>query len=195
AQFIARTGEFDVFVALVVDHRPVVAVAGHPASGRLIGAIDGAGAWWLELDGRRLPAHVTPQRGDRPPRLVASKWYRGVERASELEAIATALGAETPPVLDTGFTPRKLLTEPRPYDGFLGVAPHWRQTPAREWDLATPDLIVNEAGGRFTDLRGRPHRYNKPSARVSGGLLISADPDLHKRLLAALRAEGLGVRG
>src|SRR6478736_2880907 len=28
-QFIDRTGEFDVFLALVIDGRPVVAVAGH----------------------------------------------------------------------------------------------------------------------------------------------------------------------
>jgi histidinol-phosphatase len=48
------------------------------------------------------------------------------------------------------------------------------------WDLAAVQVIVEEAGGRFTDFEGR--------ARVDGGSAISSNGHLHEALLAAVRA-------
>jgi myo-inositol-1(or 4)-monophosphatase len=42
--------------------------------------------------------------------------------------------------------------------------------PKSEWDLCAGALIVEEAGGRATDLHGAPLRYNRPDARVRGFL-------------------------
>ena len=58
-QFIDRTGEFDVFLALVVAGRPVVAVAGHPVTGTILAAVAGEGATIEDSDGRR-PLRVAP---------------------------------------------------------------------------------------------------------------------------------------
>jgi histidinol-phosphatase len=41
------------------------------------------------------------------------------------------------------------------------------------WDLAAPQLILEEAGGRFTDLRGHP-RADGGSALGTNGLLHEA---------------------
>jgi histidinol-phosphatase len=43
------------------------------------------------------------------------------------------------------------------------------------WDLAAPQLIVDEAGGRFTDLRGNP--------RADGGSGIGTNGLLHEAAL------------
>jgi histidinol-phosphatase len=48
-----------------------------------------------------------------------------------------------------------------------------------EWDLAAVQVIVEEAGGRFTDFAGE--------ARIDGGTAISSNGLLHDRLLAALQ--------
>ncbi len=48
------------------------------------------------------------------------------------------------------------------------------------WDIAAPMLIVEEAGGRCTDLEGRSELHGR------GGFL-TANADLHAPLLAALR--------
>lgn len=190
AQFVRRTGDFDVFIALVVDGRPVVAATAHPPTGVVLSGVAGGGAWSWPPNGAREPSRVTLPSHSNPPTVVSSTWYRGVETAPALARIAATVGASPPPVVETGFTPRKLLREPRHYDAFVGLAPHWSHLSAREWDIATADLLVNEAGGRFSDLRGNLHRYNKPAPYVDGGLLISADPALHDRLLAAIRDEG-----
>jgi fructose-1,6-bisphosphatase/inositol monophosphatase family enzyme len=51
----------------------------------------------------------------------------------------------------------------------------------------TTDLIVREAGGAATDLNGGALRYNQPEPRFASGLVIAADPGLHRALVAALR--------
>jgi histidinol-phosphatase len=49
----------------------------------------------------------------------------------------------------------------------------------RPWDLAPLKVIVEEAGGRFTDLRGE--------ARIDGGSAVSSNGLLHDAVLEALR--------
>jgi len=51
---------------------------------------------------------------------------------------------------------------------------------ANHWDLAAPKLIVEEAGGRFTDLSGE--------SRADGGNALASNGLLHETLLDALRA-------
>ena len=54
----------------------------------------------------------------------------------------------------------------------------WTRLGVGEWDLAATQVIVEEAGGRFSDLAGEP-RIDSGSAVASNGLL-------HDELLAAL---------
>lgn len=184
AQFIARTGEFDVMMALVEDHLPVVSVTGHPPSGRLTLAIRGSGAWIIDAAGDVTPFRITAP--EQPPRLVTSRYYGAVEFADTITTVALRLGAAIPPVMPVGFQPRALDPDWRRFDGFVGF---WRpdgNSPVREWDLAACDLLVTEAGGCFSDLYGNRYQYNQPSPRPKSGLLVSASPDLHQRLLDAL---------
>lgn len=60
-----------------------------------------------------------------------------------------------------------------------GRADAWIEAGVREWDLAAPRLLVEEAGGRFTDLLGRPS-HAMGHAAASNGLL-------HGDVLAAIR--------
>jgi len=49
-----------------------------------------------------------------------------------------------------------------------------------EWDLAAVQVIVEEAGGRFSDRAGRP--------RIDSGSAIASNGVLHDELLAAVIA-------
>lgn len=51
----------------------------------------------------------------------------------------------------------------------------------REWDLAAIQVIVEEAGGRFSDFTGK--------SRIDGGSAITSNGLLHDELLAAVTAE------
>lgn len=74
----------------------------------------------------------------------------------------------------------------RLYDAFIGFAPHG-DLPGGGWDFASLDIIVDEAGGAFTNLWGELHHYNKPRPKNSGGLLVAPDDTTHGRILAAVR--------
>jgi histidinol-phosphatase len=51
-----------------------------------------------------------------------------------------------------------------------------------EWDLAAMQVIVEEAGGRFSDRSGEP--------RIDGGSAVASNGILHDELLAALAPSG-----
>jgi 3'-phosphoadenosine 5'-phosphosulfate (PAPS) 3'-phosphatase len=52
-QFIDRTGEFDVLIALVVEKRPAVGVLYQPTQDRALCAVAGAGAWVIQNGEKR----------------------------------------------------------------------------------------------------------------------------------------------
>lgn len=183
AQFIAGTGRFDVLIALSVGGRPVVAVTIQPPTGFMHAAVHGEGAWRITPDG------TEPFRLDTrpdPPRIVSSKYYRGHDGRSQLLGISTELGAADPPILDVGFQPRAFDPTQRTYDAFIGLWHPPGESAANEWDIAASDLVINEAGGRVTDLWGRSFIYNKRNTHISGGLLVSANVNLHQALLKAI---------
>lgn len=184
AQFVARTGNFDVMLALVVDYRAHLAVCGHPPSGTLVVAILDHGTWLVDADGSVDRVVLAPPSD--PPVLVTSVYYAPDEHEAELASVAARLDAEPPEVRSCGYGPRTFMPGWRSSDAFIGF---WRQSgnsPVREWDLAACDLITTEAGGAFTDLYGNRYPYNQPSPRPRSGLLAAADPRLHERLVEAL---------
>ena len=148
-------------IALEDGDGPLVAVVSTPPLRRRWWAVRGGGAY---RDGRRIEvsrvarveeafvAHANLYLGfdvDADPLLRAARLSGGYE--SFLALMLCAEGA-----VDAAFAPR----------GFL-------------WDLLPAQLIVEEAGGVFTDFDGRR------TARGRGA--IAANPALHAEVLARLR--------
>jgi histidinol-phosphatase len=149
-------------IALEDERDPLVAVVSAPALRRRWWAARGNGAY---RDGRAIRvsevdriedafvAHANLFLGfhiDATPLLTAARLSGGFE--SFLALMLVAEGA-----VDAAFAPR----------GFL-------------WDLLPAQLIVEEAGGTFTDFDGR---------RTAGGRgAVAANPALHPQVLTALQA-------
>ena len=188
-QFVRRTDDFDVLVALVVDGRPVAAVGYQPPTGVLCGAARGRGAWVrFPGDASARPVRLAPVPTGAPPRLATSVWFGAPANLQGVDRTAQRVGTTALEVLTTGFSPR-LFLDGRRCDALLGLREGPDQTTAWEWDFAVADLLINEAGGVVTDLWGRLHRYNKTHPCNEGGLVAAADPVTHARLLAAVRPE------
>lgn len=179
--FIAGSEDFDTFVALAVDGAPVVAVTLQPATGLLLGAVAGGGAWIQEGDGPRRPLTLAPGT---PCRLATKAWLGAPGNLPALEAVASRVGGR---LLQATFSlcPRCFLPLRPAIDAMIGLSAG-APLDAWEWDVAPIDLIVREAGGAATDLAGVPLRYNQPVPRFASGLIVAADPGLHRRLVAAL---------
>lgn len=187
-QFIARTGEFDVLIALVVDGRPVVGVTYQPTADLLLWAAEGAGAW-REHGSDQEPLRFNPVPDGRPPRLMTSVWMGAPDNLPALERVASRLGSGPVIVSQYGVNVRRLLPGGDHADALIGFRASTEHVIAWEWDFAGPEIIVREAGGQVSDLWGNPHRYNKPVPRNEGGIVVAIDPDSHERIVEALHPE------
>ena len=185
-QFIQRTGEFDVLVALVENGRPVTVAGYQPSTRLLITALNNGGAWMRS--GESAWERVSLQPADARLRIGTSKWFSSPGNAAIIDSVANQLGVAQERPAVTGFSPRIFLA-PRAVDVMIGVRPVADQTMASEWDFAVADLVIQEAGGMVTDLTGQQFRYNKPVPSNVGGLVAAADPASHARVLAALQRE------
>jgi 3'(2'),5'-bisphosphate nucleotidase len=180
-QFIARTGEFDILIALVVDGRPVLGVAYHPTTGLLLSALAGQGAW-IEQDGQRRPLRFHP--ATTPPRLATSIWFGAPATLPLLTRVAGQLDTAPPDVLPIGIYARNFAPPDHRYAALIGMHCFL----GAEWDFAASDLIIHEAGGRMTDIAGQLHRYNKPDVQNQNGVVVSVDPATHDRIIEALQS-------
>lgn len=187
-QFVERTGEFDILIALTVDGAPVVGVLVQPTTGVMLAGAVGSGAW-IERDGERTPLRFRPIPSSEGPRIVTSKWFGAPESMPILERVAKRVGGPSPVITRVGIYVRHFVDPVLEGDVLVGMEMHAGDGLGSEWDVAAADIVVNEAGGCFTDLSGRRFAYNKPHVRNRGGFVLSPDPATHRRMLAALEPE------
>jgi 3'-phosphoadenosine 5'-phosphosulfate (PAPS) 3'-phosphatase len=189
-QFIDRTGNFDVLIALVVEHRPVVGLLLQPTTGTLLSATLGGGAW-AEYDGVRRPLTFGPS--PKTPRLVTSIWLGAPENLPFLDLVTKRMGSPSAQVSTLGITARTFVPPENEFDVLVGLDINGKQTMAWEWDFAAADLVVHEGGGVVTDIDGNLHLYNKPVPRNMNGIIFAVDPPSHAATLQAITAERNGV--
>jgi histidinol-phosphatase len=165
---------FGTLLACERDGELQVGVVSAPALGERWHARRGGGAWAVPIGG---PDAGIPRRA-------------GVSTVDSLDR-AQLLYSSVPDIEDSGKAPGFLASlrrvwRSRGFGDFWGyalvaegAAEAMVEVGVKEWDLAAPVVIVEEAGGRFTDLAGE-RRFDTRSMLVSNGVL-------HDRLLAALR--------
>ena len=146
-------------IALTVDDVPQVGVVSAPALGRRWWAARGRGAWCADARGtRRIAVSGVADLADAyasttDARGLGERWTRLGERVWETRAFGD-------------FWQYCLLAE-----GAVDVAV---DPAANPWDLAAVAPIVEEAGGRFTDLRGVPGFRGGDGLATNGALHAAA---------------------
>jgi len=156
-EFIKRTGEFTVNIALVDGHLPVLGVVHVPATGVTYTgdrreSVGEPGAWVARPT--EAPSRIAVRRADlRHLTVVASKDHAGPRVKAFLSQLE---GAE---IASMGSSLKFCLVA----EGQADFYP--RVVPTMEWDTAAAQCIVEAAGGKVTDLEGRRLEYNKDDLR------------------------------
>ena len=161
--FIDGNGDFAVQIGLVEDGKCVAAVVYLPLTDVLYRAVLGGGTW---IERPELPpekAAVSDRRTFAEMRLAASRSHRSPRMNKVVERFGFREEVQRGSVgIKVG-----LLVEEQ-CDLYIHLSGRTKQ-----WDTCAPQLILTEAGGRLTDLFGRPLNYNVPDVNNRNGLVAS----------------------
>jgi 3'(2'), 5'-bisphosphate nucleotidase len=172
--FIDKTGEYAIHIALTYKHRPVLAVVTIPESYRLYAAIEGGGTWMVTPDGVRKSVHVAWGKQLTDLVVVASRNHR----SEELVRLLAQLPCQQQRTVGSIGCKIAAIVE---HDADVYVSLSGKSAP-KDWDFAAPELILTEAGGKFTYADGSLIQYN--SGDVSRwGCSIASNGEWHQELL------------
>ncbi|WP_310482456.1 3'(2'),5'-bisphosphate nucleotidase CysQ [Chamaesiphon sp. VAR_48_metabat_403] len=172
--FIDKTGEYAIHIALTYQHRPVLAVVTIPETDRMYAAIAGMGTESSERDGMRKSVRVLQGKKLTDLVVVASRNHR----SKRLVNLLAQLPCQQQ--LEVGSIGCKIATivEHRA-DVYVSLS---GTSAPKDWDLAAPELILTEAGGKFTHQDGTPLRYNQGDV-TQWGCAIASTGEWHQQLL------------
>ena len=163
--FINGTGEYAVHIALLEDDRPVLAVVVCPVAKTLYFATLGGGTFVERQHETPKPIYVSQRSRLEQLTIVASRSHRD-ERFNQLlqrfpvqqQRSIGSVGGKIAAMLE------------QKADIYLSLS---GKSAPKDWDLAAPELILTEAGGRLTRFDGTLLRYNQKDVSQWGGLIAS----------------------
>ncbi len=160
-EFINRTGEFTVNIALIENGFPILGVVYAPVIERMYFALTGSGAF------RETGANTSQIRvgvyDSGIARIVASRSHRG----DRLDAFLARIGEYG--AVSMGSSLKFCLVA----EGSADLYP--RLGPTMEWDTAAAQCIVEAAGGAVEDIDGVRLCYNKPDL-LNPEFMVSGNP-------------------
>ena len=163
--FIDRTGEYAVHIALVNEGRPVLAVVAWPEAEKLYYATLGSGTFRETRDGTHTRLRVSEHKVIEDLVLVVSRTHRS-QRFNHLLKQLPCQNQHS-----VGSVGCKIATiVEQQADIYISLS---GKSAPKDWDLAAPELILTEAGGKFTHFDGTPLKYNQGDVSQWGGLLAS----------------------
>jgi 3'(2'), 5'-bisphosphate nucleotidase len=166
--FIDKTGEYAIHIALVQDTRPILAVVAIPEAEKLYYATKGGGTFVETVNGS-LPLKVTADKSMEDLTLVVSPSHRN----ERLEYLLQNLPCQKQKAIGSVGCKVTAIVEQQA-DIYISLS---GKSAPKDWDIAAPELILTEAGGKFTHFDGKPLEYNTDDINQWGGLLASSSQE------------------
>jgi 3'(2'), 5'-bisphosphate nucleotidase len=170
-EFVARSGEFTINIALIDAHRPVLGVLYHPLEQFAWVGLPGTfcrcyrwrdGRWqWSDI-------RVRPLSRQRPLTVLASRRHSGARLAACLDWLELHWGEIARRNSGSALKFGQLAQG----DGDF----YPRFSPCCEWDTAAGQAVLEAAGGALLGLDGKPLRYNARNTLMSPNFYAIGDP-------------------
>lgn len=192
-----RLEQYAVALALIEDGEVVLGVLGcpnlphdpdHPVAGTgcLFVGTKGEGAWWRPLD-RDAQERLEVSRTADPS---AGRLTESVESGHT----AQDESAKVAELLRLGGAPVRMDSQAKYAAVARGDADIYLRLPTRKdyvekiWDHAAGYRVITEAGGRVTDINGRPLDFSLGRGLANNSGVVATNGALHDHVLAAVRA-------
>ncbi len=173
--FIEGNGDFAVQIGLAENGHCILGVVYEPLTGVLYRAVRGGGSWVERPEAEPDRATVSNHIDLATMRLAASRSHR----SPRMDKVVKAFGVKQEVRRGSVGIKVGLLVEQQ-CDLYVHLSPRTKQ-----WDTCAPEIILQEAGGKLTDLFGQPLRYNSPAVQNRNGI-VASNGVAHQEIIAAL---------
>jgi 3'(2'), 5'-bisphosphate nucleotidase len=162
--FINKTGEYAIHIALIQGTQTMLAVVAVPEAQKLYYATRGSGTF-IETATGSLPVRLNSRKNIQDLILVVSRSHRN----DRLEYLLQHLPCQNQKAIGSVGCKIAAIVEQQA-DVYISLA---GKSAPKDWDMAAPELILTEAGGKFTHFDCTPLRYNTGDIHQWGELLAS----------------------
>jgi len=161
SDFIDKTGEFTVMIALIKNKKPILGVIGWPTEKTLFVAQKGSGAFRYS-DDEWQKITVTTEIELTKCRTVGSRHHL----SDKEKLFIKKLGIKNFTSIGSSLKVGKISS---------GEAEAYITTTnkMKEWDSAASYCIISEAGGKMTDMLGNDITYNNREVYHQNGILVT----------------------
>lgn len=199
-----RGDQYAVALALVENGDVQIGVLGCPnltnavtfepgGAGSLIIAVRGEGTWLTSIadfeknDWNRI--QVSPRAKGVEARLMRS-YESGHTDVSKIDEFASALGSQAEPVRMDSQAKYSVLAAGAGEIILRLLSPQALDYREKIWDQAAGSLVLEEAGGRISDLDGKPLNFSSGRMLVDNRGVLATNGLLHEAALKALKEVG-----
>jgi 3'(2'), 5'-bisphosphate nucleotidase len=174
--FVKHEGDFAVQIGLAVQGEAVLGVVYEPLGERLFWAVKGEGAWFessanepqqlkVSEKTRFSEMIVAASRSHYNPRQQRLRKYFGFKKEIRRGSVGVKVG----------------LLAMRECDVYVTFSARTKQ-----WDTCAPQIFLEEAGGKMTDLYGEQIRYNTEDVQNHNGV-VATNGAAHDELINRLK--------
>ncbi len=169
-EFIARTDEFTINIALIEDDTPVLGVIYSPVTRACYFGGSALHGSWRQLESQAPVAIRTRPCAPEGLLNVAVSRRHGRDQLTALIARFEQRFSEVHLTVAGSSLKGVLVAE-----GALDIYP--RRGPTSEWDTAAQQAIVEAAGGRVVDIELNALRYNRKESLINPSFYVLGDPN------------------
>ncbi len=163
AGFVKKDGDFGVQIGLAEDGVPVLGVVFLPFHDKLSYAVKGEGSFAVNGGGDPVRMKTSGVRELADMTLAMSRNHPSSRMARIIEYFAFGR------TINRGSVGLKVgLITDKTCDIYVHPSPR-----TKLWDTCAPQIILEEAGGRFTDLFGYEIRYDRADLQNHNGILAT----------------------
>ncbi|MGV2830259.1 3'(2'),5'-bisphosphate nucleotidase CysQ family protein [Myxosarcina sp. GI1(2024)] len=177
--FIDKTGEYGMHLALAYEGRPVIGIVAIPEAGKIYSASKDNGTFVETKAGEVQSITVSDRANIQELYLIVSRTHRD-ERFQKLIDRLPFKGTK-----HMGGVGGKISTLlERESDVYISLS---GKSAAKDWDFAAPELILTEAGGQFSYADGKPVYYNQGDVK-KWGCIVATNGKCHQTLCEKITA-------
>ncbi len=175
--FIKKDGDFGVQIGLTAGGAAILGVVFLPVHGKLYCAVKNEGAFLIENDDEPQRLRVSGKTNFAEMNLASSRNHRSPRMHRIIESFGIKREIQRGSVgLKVGLIAEQIA------DLYIHLSPR-----TKFWDTCAPQIILEEAGGRMTDVFGTPLRYDLRDVQNHNGVLASCGGAAHERAVLNLK--------